>query len=352
LIDQYHHIRTPFPMSAATPESPPANAYQQLTKAINDQLALIYHTQITLLQFPSQGNFFWYYENINQIFNEGTYDYISARVGPGDEPGLARLYDPGSYPNAYAELLSQIEFQLSAAAGPATNQEVLTPTFNGESVLGSIQTATSEPTQSNGGILTIDPKTGAVSSTYKVGYSIPTPLATIATTLGAGEPTLRVHLAADQGTTATISYPGYQMVAIQPKAWQQDTAIGWYTSDLLAQALQNCSQEANGYRFTSPPYYNLGPLKSGGNFGRLVSLLISQNPIVEFSPIQSKAFDRCVSTEDVAQKFFDSLQLLRLDQAAPSRKLVDSSSNPTVPQLQQSAYVIGACLDFISQDEP
>ena len=161
-----------------------------------------------------------------------------------------------------------------------------------------------------------------------------------------------MHLAADQGTTATISYPGYQMVAIQPKAWQQDTAMGWYTSDLLAQALQNFSQEANGYRFTSKPYYNLGPLKSGGNFGRLVSLLISQNPVVEFSSIQSKTSDRCVSTEDVAQKFFDSLQLLRLDQAAPSRKLVDSSPNPTVPQLQQSAYVIGACLDFISQDEP
>jgi hypothetical protein len=337
-------------MSAATPESPPANAYQQLTKAINDQLALIYHTKITLLQFPSQGDFYWYYENINQIFNEGTYDYISARVGPGDQPGVAKLYDPGSNPNAYAELLSQIEFQMSAAAEPATNQKALASTFNGESVLLSIREATSHPTETNGGILTIDPKTGTVS-TYKVGYSIPTPLSTIATTLGAGKPTLTVHVPAGQGTTATISYPGYQMVAIQPKAWQQDTAVGWYTSDLLAQALQNSSQEVNGYRFTSKPYYNLGPLKSGGNFGRLVSLLISQNPIVEVSQNPSKTSDRCASTEDVAQKFFDSLKLLRLDRAAPSRKLVDSSSNPTVPQLQQSAYVIGACLDFISQDE-
>ena len=218
-------------------------------------------------------------------------------------------------------------------------------------MLLSIREATSDPTKTNGGILTIDPKTGTVS-TYKVGYSIPTPLSTIATTLDAGEPTLTVHVPAGQGTTATISYPGYQMVAIQPKAWQQDTAVGWYTSDLLAQALQNGSQEANGYRFTSPPHYNLGPLKSGGNFGRLVSLLISQNPVYKFSQNPSKTSDRCVSTEDVAKKFFDSLQLLRLDRAAPRAKGMASSQNTTVPQLQQSAYVVGACLGFISQDEP
>jgi hypothetical protein len=60
-------------------------------------------------------------------------------------------------------------------------------------------------------------------------------------------------------------------------------------------------------------------------------------------------------TSDVVAAFHESLSLLNLARLGDTElfALPDSAdlrSEPTVPQLQQSAYVVGACLDFISQD--
>jgi hypothetical protein len=65
-------------------------------------------------------------------------------------------------------------------------------------------------------------------------------------------------------------------------------------------------------------------------------------------------------TPQVVADFYESLTLLNLDQprgrALPAQAglspagLSPAGSGPTVPLLQQSAYVIGASLDFISQD--
>ena len=56
--------------------------FARLTSAINQQIAPVLNLSITLIQY--QGDFLWWYQNPNLVFNQGTFDYISARVSPGD----------------------------------------------------------------------------------------------------------------------------------------------------------------------------------------------------------------------------------------------------------------------------
>jgi hypothetical protein len=328
-----------------------ANSYEVLAAAINEQVALIYHTSVVLVQFPSQGNFLWYYENPNQVFNNGTFGYISARVGPGDVAGLAKLSAPGSYPNAYGQLLSQIEYGLSPADAAAHDQPAAGQASYGNEVLSNLRQATYQPSVANGGMFTVDPDTGAVTTSCQVGYGINTPLATIDNVLQSGQPTVTVQVPSGTGTTVTISYPGCLLVAIQPTAWQEATNTGWYDLDPLVQAAQNGEQHVTGYRFTSPPSYNLGPLGSGGDFGRLVSLLISNTPVVSFTSVAEVAD----LTDDVVAAFYESVSLLNLDQSSDQELFIGQGpaavqSGPAVPLLQQSAYVVGACLDFVCSE--
>jgi hypothetical protein len=332
-----------------------SNPYQVLAAAINAQVELIYHIQITLVQFPGQGNFPWYYENFNQVFNNGTFGYVSARVSPGDDgSGLAKLSGPGGYPNAYAQLLGQTEYCVSLAATATGGPGAARLAFDGNQVLRALRQATSQPTATNGGMPTVDPVTGAVSDGCQVGYSVSSPIATIADTLSSGQPVLTVRIPAAAGVTATLSYPGCQLVAVQPEAWQQDLNVGWHDTDPLAQAYRNGQQDVTGYRFTSEPAYNLGALAAGGSFGRLIALLISNPPVTTFSKVNPVARTNPVTPQVVAN-FYESLSLLNLDQPSGRAQLAPAGlrpagSDPTVPQLQQTAYVVGASLDFISQD--
>jgi len=328
------------------------NPYQVLAAAINEQIQLIYHTTITLLQYPSQGDFLWFYENANQVFNNGTFGYLSARVSAGDAAGLAQLSGPGGYPNAYAQLLSQIEYAVSSA--DAHDQQAASQADHGNQVLAQLRQATGQPTAANGGMLTVDPNTGAVSSGYQVGYAVNTPLATIQNSLQAGQPTVTVQVPAGSGMTATISYSGCLLVALQPAAWQEAANIGWYDPDPLAEAFGNGQQDVTGFRFTSPPSYQPGPLAAGGNFGRLVSLLISNQPVVSFATADTASFQNSLDTGAVSDfsdfsDFYDSLSLLKLEPSADTElvAMAAGQNGPTVPLLQQSAYVIGAGLSFV-----
>jgi hypothetical protein len=328
------------PPAAGTATSDP---YQLLAAEINAQIEPVYHTTVTLVQYPSQGDFPWYYQNLNDVFNAATFGYISARVSPGDDgTGLAKLSGPGSYPNAYAQLLSQTGYYVSPAGDSP-------PGYDGAQVLSDLLQATTQPTTANGGMLTIDPVTGVVSSSCQVGYAVNSPLASISDTLQAAKPVLKVQVPAAPGYTATISYPGYQLVAVQPGAWQQDIGTGWYDTDPLAQAYRNGQQGITGYRFTGAPAYNLGPLASGGNFGRLAALLISNQPKVKLNAVSAAASNSAIPV--VMSEFLQSLRLLNLGQPAGQQPLMMAAGNgATVPLLQQTAYVIGASLDFISQD--
>lgn len=338
-----------FPPAAAALQAAP-NPYQVLAAAINAQLQLVYHLSVTLVQFPSQGNFLWYYENANQVFNNGTFGYLSARVSPGNEAGLAKLSGPGGYPNAYAQLLSQIEYGISPADQAARNQSAITQATNGNTLLSKLKQATAAPTAANGGMQTVDPNTGQIPAGYQVGYGVNTPLATISNGLQTGQPTITVQIPNGASGTATISYTGCQLVPVQATAWQQATDQGWFDADPLAQASANGQQDVTGYRFTSPPSYNLGSLESGGNFGQLVALLISNPPAVSFGSNCARVVTDEVSTDAVTE-FYSSLSLLNLDQAATPETFFFSGTTPTVPQLQQSAYVVGACFDFVTDDD-
>lgn len=458
-----------------------ADPYAALAAAVNAQVALRYHCRVTLVQYPAQGNFPWYFQNANQVFNQATFDYVSARVMPGDAPALARLSPPGGFPNAYAALLDTITYALSAAdqqtydraadraadgarqlvatyrqafgataagtdgpigaggtgqpiapvtgAGPAApvrgaadpdrrsvelvvdqvlgslwsgraargepplptaalasvaDPAVLLPAMppSGDAVLAAALTfleqapetvplrdeanfaewaltqlvrATVAPDTGNGGMLTVDPGTGSVSAGYQVGYAVTTPLATIQNALQDAANRLTVTIPAASGGSITITYPGSALVAVEPVAWQQATNIGWFDLDPVVEAYRNVGRDTTGYRFTSPPAYDPGPLQAGGDLGRLTALLVSNPPEITASGPLSPA--------NAAAFVADELALLgpAFTAAATGRgrpPAPDAVARPvatgggSVPLLQQTACVVGACVDFPAAPPP
>lgn len=61
------------------------------------------------------GNFFWFYQNINGVFNQATLDMIDTRVMPGTVAGVARLSAAGGFPNAYAQVVARLVYTLGSA---------------------------------------------------------------------------------------------------------------------------------------------------------------------------------------------------------------------------------------------
>jgi len=88
-------------------------SYSVFTDAINKAISDIYHIEITPIEYSSQGDFMWCYQNVNQIFNEGTFNYISARVIPGTDRETVMLSSAGSLPNAYSQVITSINYTLS-----------------------------------------------------------------------------------------------------------------------------------------------------------------------------------------------------------------------------------------------
>jgi hypothetical protein len=348
---------------ASSLDPPPASRspYEVLAAAINAQVSLRYHTTITLLQYPSQGDFPWYYENANQIFNNDTFGYISARVSPGDAPGLARLSEPGGFPNAYAQLLSQIGYSVSSADRAARAAAAADEVSRSNQLLSQLAEATERPSAASGGMLTVDPRTGAVSAGWQVGYAIKSSLAAIQNGLTSQEPAISVSVPAPgpDAAAVTLRFTGCQMVAIQPAAWQQATRTGWFYPELIAEAFRNGQQDVTGYRFITAPACTPGPLQAGGDLGLLVGLLISNPPTVTVAQPSVRRL-RAAPPERVLESFFDSLRLLDLGRtaivsvpgvapAAPvtrGRAKVGAVAGPSVPLLQQTAYVVGASLRF------
>ncbi len=91
----------------------PEDFYRVLTAEINRQIEPIYGLRVTLIKSASQGDFHWFYENLNGIFNQGTFDYVSARVSPDDIPGIAQISPAGGFPNAYVQVVTAIYYLLS-----------------------------------------------------------------------------------------------------------------------------------------------------------------------------------------------------------------------------------------------
>jgi hypothetical protein len=114
--------------------------YRVLAAEINRQVEPLYGFPVTLLEFSSQGDFHWFYENVNGVFNQGTFDYVSARVSSDDIPGLAQLSPAGGFPNAYIQVVTAIYYALSggdearlqkAVAGASAQATVVVGTYQG-----------------------------------------------------------------------------------------------------------------------------------------------------------------------------------------------------------------------------
>jgi hypothetical protein len=124
--------------------------YSDLASAANQAIARIYNTTITPIQYPSQGDFNWFWQNPSQVFNNGTFNYISANVSPGELEGTMELSPAGGFPNSYVRLLSSMAYTLSATDQAAFNTALLNAQVQAGAVVSTYQgsSARSPPTRS------------------------------------------------------------------------------------------------------------------------------------------------------------------------------------------------------------
>lgn len=318
---------------ASAADSGYADFFRRVTAVVNDWALKQYRREVLLVEFPGQGDFPWYWENSELVFNSATFGYVSARVSAGNY-GLARLSGPGGYPNAYAQLLSQVEC----------------PAAYGSQVLDSLRRAVSQPTGENGGMQTVDPDTGERSG-YQVGYVIGRSLAALSNTLESGRPELPVQVTGLNGETVSYCYRGCQLVPVEPAGWQQATGRGWHDPDPLAEAFsasRDGQPRAAGYQFTGTPAYNLGPLAAGGDFGRLAGLLICD--LLGPDDFTFRAPEWPSLTQGPSGSTRAALSLIGL----PGRsrlagpRLAADAGGAGEPVLQQRACVIGVAVDTIA----
>lgn len=295
--------------------------YPILTKAINKGVAQFYNEQITLIQYPSQGSLKWYYQNINGIFNEGTFNYVSVRVKPSkDSKYLASLSEAGGFPNAYSNLLEKIYYS-------ASQPKQLTDSISeGRWVLQQIKNNTCNPSEINGGMKTVNPNTGSISERYQVAYAISNPIYQIEQELKKERKSIKIEIQIDDpspikvqivvsyktkidsvlyclpdsltslllpfdaGTmengVVKMEYYGVTMFNISPQKWDLDSNTGWYNEYPIANAIENTDPNNKGYHFVTKPKYNFGSFEEGGNFGFITNLLICDSIVGIFSDIE------------------------------------------------------------------
>lgn len=444
--------------------------FSVLTDAINKATAAKYKTQVTLIAYPSQGDLMWYYQNNNGIFNQGTFDYVSARVAKGKVmPYTAELSSSGGFSNAYSSVITSLYYNLSTAdiqqlsnvtmaaqieamlmvsayeiafgnitadqldsaideygnwitgkpdyvvdvvaggrwsgkqkAGLAplsytqmaytANLDSLLPdtpagaaatiqnlriyldkiksitrladsASNGAWTIAQIRNNTTGPSAANGGMKTVNPNTGEVSSNYQVGYNIPNSIPNIYNDLNnvnrsitilmhlkkTGTVHIDIYTAWDKNKIDTISYNlpdsvsinmyplssgqsdqmievvyyGFTMINTGPTPWSSNANTGWYFSYPIDQAIANDTQDVTGYQFAVwPPPYNMAPYDQGGDFGFITHLLICNYQKLAIT----MGFTGNASPTGVK----------------PSK----SSPGLPVPTMLQTAYVVGGSFAF------
>lgn len=373
---------------ASAQEGPASGSRYGPVAALSKAIAGLCPTQCIPIETSGLGNFPWFYQDANQVFNADTLDFVSARVMPGPLDGTASLSAAGGYINAYAQVIAKLSYTLgsadqlrvhataaaSAKAAKATVATyeaifgVITPAdldlarracgseaiqtnidyvisyimgsvWSGRGVAGmqplttaelsasgnlmgllpltprkgdpvvalagdylSASQATSDiwsevqaaswkinrlnqntgfPTGGNGGMVTVNPQTGAVSTAYQPGYGIPRAVADISRDLNDPARVLRVDISSrsSSGTPQdyVLEFLGYTYVPIVPATWQAASGDGWYAGAPIAEATANANQDVTGYKFVYSPSYNMGNLAEGGNLGRLTGLLICKD---------------------------------------------------------------------------
>jgi hypothetical protein len=117
----------------------PQQFFAAVAKQANQAIAPIYHTEISTIQYPTQGDFNWNWQNISQVFNNATFNYISAAVSGSDTPGTVQLSPGGGFPNEYVRLINALSFTLSAADQATLNAAELAAATQAAAVVSTYQ---------------------------------------------------------------------------------------------------------------------------------------------------------------------------------------------------------------------
>jgi len=325
--------------AAARPGATRLPAYTDLRDAVNAQTRLLYHATVELVQQPSQGGFPWWYRGGNDVFNAATYDWVSARVVPGDAPGLVALSPSGGFPSAYAALLADLTWTVADA--DAGSPDAARQAAGAQAELARLRAVLAAPPDGAGGMRTVDPGTGAVSPGTVPAYAVNVALAALADALQEGDTTIAAEVPGPCGSVVRLTYPRCAMVPVAPSAWQPTTGCGWYAPDPVAQAFARGAGTASGYAFVAPPAYVPGPVADGGDLGRVVGVLISGPPTVTVLPAPTNAVGPGGGPDpgELEAQVRDALRLLGLDGPAPLVRA--SGAGAAVPLLQQRATVVG-----------
>lgn len=273
---------------------------------------------------------------------------------------------------------------------------------NGTWTLAQLKNNAQSPSAANGGIQTFNPNTGAPVPGFNAGWAVSSPVSSITndlqntgrtieiglTTSSSSGDELQVNVEGQAGfsvgswlefsteasasydmsrasgtstdCSVNISYVGYSLVPAGPAPWQQATNAGFYFPDPVRQAVANTGQDVTGFTFLTTPPYEMASVASGGNFGVLTDLLITNYPTVTIT------YQHADYTE-FAQKWdekvsgnltlFGFIKLGSFSQGAygssftkgsdDSSFTITFSASPevtSVPQNLKTAYVIGAAV--------
>jgi hypothetical protein len=127
------------PQVAITADPGGAEYFAALQKRANEAIASIYKTRITPIEFPAQGDFNWFWQNPNQVFNQGTFDFLSARVSPGDSPDTAQLSPAGGFANAYVQVVTALQYSLSSTESATLNKAISNASAQAQAIVSRYQ---------------------------------------------------------------------------------------------------------------------------------------------------------------------------------------------------------------------
>jgi hypothetical protein len=133
---------------SATEEEAGKMFYSELQEKAMKAVESILHVKLYPIEYPSQGDFFWNYLNANQVFNDSTFNYISARVYPSKNiPNTAKLSSAGGFPNAYSEVLNNMEYVLSTGNQKKLQDKQSEASVQAQAIISDCQTTFGEITE-------------------------------------------------------------------------------------------------------------------------------------------------------------------------------------------------------------
>ncbi|MEM7040717.1 MAG: hypothetical protein AAF570_27395, partial [Bacteroidota bacterium] len=131
----------------------------------------MFNTTLYPVQYPTggQGDFMWYYQNINQDFNQKTFDYISANVSPGELDDTIQISSSGGFPNNYDQVLNSIIYSLSSENQAELDAAQKEASTQQQTIIADYQSTYGEITDEQMEEAGVDTKIDYVVS-YQMGY--------------------------------------------------------------------------------------------------------------------------------------------------------------------------------------